>query len=62
MVEAGSFVEGLKAAGARFFAGMPDSLLKGFCAYMADTCGKNHVIATNEGGAVGKSVGSEFVS
>ena len=55
-------VDGLKAAGAGAFADVPDSLLKSFCAYVTDTCGKNHVIATNEGGAVGKSVGSEFVS
>ena len=62
MVEVGRFVDGLKAAGVEFFADVPDSLLKSFCAYVTDTCGKNHVIAANEGGAVGKSVGSEFVS
>ena len=27
-----------------FFAGVPDSLLKSFCAYVTDTCGANHVI------------------
>ena len=53
MVEAGRFVDGLKAAGVEFFAGVPDSLLKSFCAYVADTCGENHMIAANEGGAVG---------
>ena len=48
-VEVGRFVDGLKAAGVEFFAGVPDSLLKGFCAYVTDTCGKYHVIAANEG-------------
>ena len=49
MVEVGRFVDGLKAAGVELFAGVPDSLLKSFCAYVTDTCGKYHVIATNEG-------------
>ncbi len=38
MVEVGRFVDGLKAAGVEFFAGVPYSLLKGFCAYVTDTC------------------------
>ena len=38
MVEVGRFVDGLKAAGVEFFAGVPDSLLKGFCTYVTDTC------------------------
>ena len=49
MIEVGRFVDGLKAVGVEFFAGVPDSLLKSFCAYVTDTCGKNHVIAANEG-------------
>ena len=57
MVEVGRFVDGLKAAGAGFFTGMPDSLLKSFCAYVTDTCGENHVIAANEDGAVGMAAG-----
>ena len=36
MVEVGRFVDGLKAAGVEFFAGVPDSLLKGFCAYVTE--------------------------
>ena len=43
------FVDELKVVGVEFFAGVPDSLLKGFCAYVTDTCGKYHVIAANEG-------------
>ena len=38
MVEVGRFVDGLKSVGVEFFAGVPDSLLKGFCAYVTDTC------------------------
>ncbi len=57
MVEAGRFVDGLKRAGVEFFSGVPDSLLKSFCAYVTDTCGENHVIAANEGGAVGLAAG-----
>ena len=57
MVEVGRCVDGLKSAGVEFFVGVPDSLLKSFCAYVTDTCGKNHVIAANEGGAVGLAAG-----
>ena len=53
MVEVGRFVDELKAAGIGLFAGLLDSLLKSFCAYVTDTCGENHVIATNEVGVVG---------
>ena len=38
MVEVGRFVDGLKAAGVEFFAGVPDSLLKSFCMCVTDTC------------------------
>ena len=38
MVEVGRFVDGLKAAGVGAFAGVSDSLLKSFCAYVTDTC------------------------
>ena len=57
MVEVGKFVDELKSAGVEFFTGVPDSLLKSFCAYVTDTCGENHVIAANEGGAVGLAAG-----
>ena len=57
MVEVGRFVDELKAAGVEFSAGVPDSLLKSFCAYVTDTCGESHVIAANEGSAVGLAAG-----
>ena len=41
-----------------FFTGVPDSLLKDFCAYITDHVPENqHVIAANEGGAVALAVG-----
>jgi hypothetical protein len=39
MVAVERFVDGLKSAGVEFFAGVPaDSLLKGFCMHVTDTC------------------------
>ena len=55
MIKVDTFLDCLQASGVTFFTGVPDSLLKSFCAYVTDTCGKNHVIAANEGGAVGLS-------
>ena len=41
-----------------FFTGVPDSLLKQFCACITDKCdSKNHVISANEGGAIGLGIG-----
>jgi len=41
-----------------FFTGVPDSLLKDFCAYIADNVDeKNNIIAANEGNAVGLATG-----
>ena len=57
MICPNEFVEKLKDVGVDFFTGVPDSLLKNFCAYVTDHCGANHVIAANEGGAVGLASG-----
>ena len=41
-----------------FFSGVPDSLLKYFCAYLSDHCSSNqHIISANEGNAVGLAAG-----
>ena len=41
-----------------FFSGVPDSLLKYFCAYLSDHCSENkHIIAANEGNAIGLAAG-----
>ena len=57
MIKVDTFLNCLKDSGVTFFTGVPDSLLKSFCAYVTDTCGENHVIAANEGGAVGLAAG-----
>jgi phosphonopyruvate decarboxylase len=56
MVAPDRFVAALKEAGVGFFCGVPDSLLKDFCAYLTDH-EPGHVIAANEGGAVGLAAG-----
>lgn len=44
--------------GVDFFTGVPDSLLKDFCAYITDNVDcNNHIIAANEGAAVGIAAG-----
>ena len=41
-----------------FYAGVPDSLLKFFCAYITDVVdNKNHIIAANEGAAASIGIG-----
>lgn len=55
MVDVAKFVAALNAGGVKFFTGVPDSLLKSFCAYLTDR-GCNQ-IAANEGGAVGLAAG-----
>lgn len=57
MINPDSFVNSLIELGVEFFTGVPDSLLKNFCAYVTDHCGANHIIAANEGGAVGLASG-----
>ena len=47
------------ALGAEFFAGVPDSLLRPFCDYLTEQygLGSRHIIAANEGNAVGLAAG-----
>ena len=48
----------LKEAGFEFFTGVPDSLLKDFCAYITDhSTHHEHVIAANEGNAIALAAG-----
>ncbi len=48
----------LAANGVTLYAGVPDSLLKSFCAYVADhTKPARNIITANEGGAVALAVG-----
>jgi phosphonopyruvate decarboxylase len=65
MIAAQLFYDLLIQGGVGFFAGVPDSLLKSFCAYIADHCGTGasagsaarHSIAVNEGAAVALAAG-----
>ena len=57
MINVQDFANVLEAAGVDFFCGVPDSLLKSFCAYLTDRCTDRHVITANEGGAVGLASG-----
>ncbi len=51
------------AKGVDFFAGVPDSLLQDFCAYLQDNVGTNtHIVASNEGAAVALACGHYLAS
>lgn len=58
MIDPKHFVDSLASEGIDFYAGVPDSLLKDFCAYVDDHGieGK-HVITANEGNAIGLASG-----
>lgn len=52
------FIDTLGNHGINFFAGVPDSLLKNICAYIADTLDDKHnIITANEGAAVALAAG-----
>jgi phosphonopyruvate decarboxylase len=58
MIDAAAFISVLQKRGVTFFAGVPDSLLQPFCACLAETVpAERHVIAANEGSAVGLVAG-----
>lgn len=55
-MKAEDFFTLLKSNNSNFFCGVPDSLLKDFCAYLDDNC-KNHIITANEGNAIALACG-----
>ena len=58
MISPEFFVEALRKNGIDFFAGVPDSLLKNICAYVADHIDNRHnIITANEGAAIGLAAG-----
>ena len=58
MIPCASFYDELAKNSISFFSGVPDSLLKDFCAYITDHVPpRNHVIAANEGGAISLAAG-----
>jgi phosphonopyruvate decarboxylase len=57
MLRCQDFVAWLEGLGVDFYAGVPDSLLKPLCFYLADHAGERHVVTANEGGAVALACG-----
>ena len=58
MIDCDKFYNILVNNGIDFFTGVPDSLLKDFCAYITDnTQGDKNIIAANEGNAVALAAG-----
>lgn len=63
MISPKAFHAALADHGVTFLAGVPDSLLKEFCAYVdAALPPENHVIAANEGSAVGLAAGHHLAT
>lgn len=63
MLESSWFLNILQETGTYFFTGVPDSLLKHFCAYVNDhVSDENHIIAANEGGAVAMAAGHHLAT
>lgn len=63
MVSVEKLYNSLQVHGVDFFTGVPDSLLKDFCAYVTDHCPRErNIIAANEGAAVGIAAGHYMVS
>lgn len=58
MIKAESFLNLLIKNDIKFYCGIPDSLLKSFCKVLETKFNrKNHIIAANEGGAIGLAIG-----
>ncbi len=58
MIQPKDFFETISARGVDFYAGVPDSLLANFCAYVDDHGGRDqHLITANEGNAVALAMG-----
>ena len=58
MIRPSFFYDLLIKNGTDFFAGVPDSLLKNFCAYVTDNApAEKHIISANEGSATGLATG-----
>jgi len=58
MIAADAFFNALKERGIGLFTGVPDSLLKSYCAYVDDNSRPDeHIIAANEGNAVALATG-----
>ncbi|HVF95996.1 MAG TPA: phosphonopyruvate decarboxylase, partial [Flavisolibacter sp.] len=57
MIQPAAFLQHLAGHGISFYAGVPDSLLKGLLACIEKKESRNHFIAANEGAALGLAAG-----
>lgn len=58
MIDPKTYLANLRENDINFFSGVPDSLLKQFCACIQNECKpEEHIIAANEGGAIGLAIG-----
>ena len=57
MIDPRQMISLMEDNGVDFYAGVPDSLLKDFCAYVTGNIGDRHVVTANEGGAVALAAG-----
>lgn len=62
MIDPAEFVEKLQSNDFNFYAGVPDSLLSSFCAYIDDCKSTQHIISANEGNAVALAIGHHLAS
>lgn len=63
MIRPSYFYDMLLQNGTDFFAGVPDSLLKNFCAYVTDHAPSDkHIISANEGSATALAAGYHFAT
>lgn len=63
MISPRFFIKTLLSEGIDFFAGVPDSLLKNMCAFIADNIDVNHnIITANEGAAVALAAGHHLAT
>ena len=62
MIRPSYFYDLLMKNGTDFFAGVPDSLLKNFCAYVTDNApAEKHIISANEGSATALATGAAAI-
>jgi len=63
MLDPEKFLDFLRENGIEFFTGVPDSLLKHACACLTTRLpAGNHVLAANEGGAIGLAIGHHLAT
>jgi phosphonopyruvate decarboxylase len=62
MLDCKSVYDKLRSLDVSFFVGVPDSLLKDFCAFITDHADDGHIISANEGTAIGLATGHHLAT